>query len=176
MTQERGRERYIGASAIWQISDLSAAPSGRLLQVQESFDGTVNTGTNNVPFDNTIPQQSTDVNIFYTVSITPAATTNLLIIEAILNFSSPSTRWAGVGIFQDATENALAFTWDGLAANDDKHSYLTYSMLAGTVASTTFKLGAGVHTTGTITINGTGGSQLMGGAYYSGIRVTEWHQ
>jgi hypothetical protein len=124
-----------------------------------------------VNVDDTIPQ-NTEGSEFYTVSITPTASANLLIIECHIVGSNSSNAGNIVALFQDSTADALAASLETHQTNFRFSMNLVHYMTAGTTSSTTFKVRAGAGA-GTMTINGGGGVAYMGGSFYSGIRVTE---
>lgn len=147
---------------------------GSVTQVVNTTSSAVATGTTTIPFDNTIPQ-NTEGDQYMTLAITPKSTTNTLVIivEAQLSYSVISN--LTMALFQDSTANALAAVSHTVAGN----TYVTpltlvYIMAAGTTSSTTFKIRAGANGAGTTTFNGTGGTQIFGGAAKSSITIFEY--
>ncbi len=140
-------------------------------QVQSST-----TGTTVIPGDNTIPQK-TEGDQYMTVSITPKASGNILVIEGVAYAANSAAAGNSLilAIFQDTTSNALSTavqlfsTSGGVVAIPFK-----YSMAAGTTSATTFNIRIGCNTAGTTTFNGSGGSQLFGGTLNSYLSVTEY--
>lgn len=100
--------------------------------------------TTEIPFDDTIPQQTEGQEIL-TATITPKSASNLLIIHYVgvtQNYDSAASGNAiTCALFQDATANALAAT--NVQKQYINPMTLIYSMTAGTTSSTTFKIRVG---------------------------------
>lgn len=134
-----------------------------------------NTGTTIIPFDDTIPQ-ITEGTEFMTQTITPKATSNILVIsvQAMVTASVASQMMIGA-LFQDATPNALAASSYYIAAvGTPTILTLVYTMVAGTTSSTTFRFRAGSQSAATTTFNGAGGVRLFGATNKSSITITEY--
>lgn len=147
----------------------------KVVQVVNVTDGTVATGTTQLPGDNTIPQNTEGVE-FMTLAITPNSTSNKLIIDIRMSLAhSSSSSGVNAALFQDTTVNALAafFTGKGSGTNDECSISFTHYMTAGTTSSTTFKVRAGSGAAGTTTFNGSSGTQKFGGVQASSITITE---
>ena len=147
----------------------------KLVQVIHTQSGAVATGTTIIPYDDTIPQ-NTEGDEYLTVTITPKSASNILYIEAIWQGSSSelATNLISAAIFQDSTANALAaITMRSLLASGDLIIPIRHRMVAGTTASTTFKLRVGGGDTGTTTMNGTSGARRFGGVMASSMTVIE---
>ena len=147
---------------------------GKVVQVVNYQTNAASTGTTIIPRDDTIPQ-NTEGAEFMTLAITPTSSTNILIIEVLAQLS-PSVigTQLSAALFQDATAGALVTGSQYTpGAGQSKAVPIGYRMVAGTTSATTFKVRCGQSSAGTITFNGSGGSRLMGGTYYSFIRITE---
>jgi len=149
-----------------------AVPDGSVVQVVNTQDGAVATGTTTLPNDDTIPQ-NTEGDEYMTLAITPASTTNKLLITVTIVLNHSAVEQLAAALFQDTTVNALKAV-QGSAQATDKLAVLTFShfMTAGTVAATTFKVRAGSSVAGTTTFNGDG-TRLYGGVMGSSITITE---
>lgn len=154
--------------------------SSILVQQVSSVVTATSTGATTTPFDDTIPQ-NTEGNEFITVTITPTNASNKLEIEfdGIFGEESNNDSPLTVAIFQDSTANALyakAFI-DGAGASAQDYYPVSgkFRMTAGTTSATTFKLRAGF-ATGTVRINGSGGSRKYGGVAASYLIVKEMTQ
>ena len=153
-----------------------AFTGGKVLQVVNTTDSAVATGTNDIPLDDTIPQ-NTEGTEFMTLSITPSNVNNILIIDVVFNYANNNASGTTVALFQDSTADALA----GVVVNDNAGTLHTnpanfkHYMTAGTTSSTTFKVRAGDPTGAgaTITFNGQSGARLLGGVMASSITITE---
>jgi hypothetical protein len=148
-------------------------PTGTVLQVVNTMNGAVATGTTTIPQDNTIPQ-ITEGTEFMTLAITPTSTTSKLRIDVVVNGAgSASNSWA-TALFQDSTANALAATNYNMGANNVvSYSGFTHFMTAGTTSSTTFRVRCGTVGAGTFTFNGQSAGRIFGGVIASSITITE---
>jgi len=145
-----------------------------VVQVVQNNYVTSTTGTTVIPGDTSKPQ-NTEGDEYITQAITPLATTNILVVEAILHVAHTT---AGskicMALFQDSTADALACAMGQEDAGRCYQIVLRYKMLAGTTSETTFKIRAGSENAGTTTINGVGGSSFYGGALTSSLTITEY--
>lgn len=137
----------------------------------------VATGTTTIPQDDTIPQ-NTEGTEFITLAITPKSTTNVLIIEAVLQLGcSAAGRNIIAALFQDTTAGALAAN---LQFNDSSATILPmglvvrHTMVAGTTSATTFKIRVGAQAAATITFNGNNSARLFGAITKSSMTITEY--
>lgn len=145
-----------------------------VVQVVNTQDGAVATGTTTIPWDDTIPQ-NTEGDQYMSLSITPTNASNKLKIDVVWNgtHSSATTRMI-VGLFQDGGADAIAVAMhENSAATHLACVKFTHYMTAGTTSSTTFKVLAGSSAAGTTTFNGSGGNRLFGGKMASSITITE---
>lgn len=149
---------------------------GDKIQRQGNSTGAVFTGTTAIPKDDTIPQ-ITEGDQYMTQAITPSSASNLLRVMAqLLSRPSIDDRANVLALFRDATANALAVathTFEGSNAGASDGANIDHTVLAGSVASTTFRLRAGMPTGATTTVNGEAGGRLYGGVYNSYLNVEE---
>jgi hypothetical protein len=148
--------------------------TGQSVQVVNTMTKAVGTGTTQIPLDNSIPQ-ITEGDQYMTQAITPTSASNKLKIEVIFVCAAPlSSRDVTVALFQDTTANALAAVcMTSGTANGVMTIPLTYYMAAGTTSATTFRVRAGMANAGTLTFNGSNGTQIFGGICTSSITITE---
>lgn len=148
-------------------------PSGSIVQVAYAKIGSVVTGTNTIPMDDSIPQQSEGVEVV-TVSITPTDVLNTLVVEGVVQAAHDSNSDITAALFQDATADALAAAHHYIGGGSKVGGIqVAFDMVAGTTSSTTFKLRAGANGSGNLTINGAASGRYYGGVGYSWIKVTE---
>jgi len=139
-----------------------------------SADSAVATGSTTTPVDDSIPQ-NTEGNEFLSVSITPKATANILIIDAVVYVAQSAGQNMVMALFQDSTANALAASISYNPANNTtRQMEVGYRMTAGTTSATTFKIRVGASSAATVTFNGASGARLLGGVMSSYIRVREF--
>ena len=133
-------------------------------------------GTTQIPFDNTIPQ-NTEGDQYYSVTITPKSATSTLVIFAECNASHSATAANTdiiMAVFQDSTANAIAAACEapfGISANINLK--LVHTMTSGTTSATTFKMRVGAGVAGTLYMNGCNGAGVLGGVLRSGLVVME---
>ncbi len=146
---------------------------GTPVQMKAASFTAVATGTTLLPHDDTIPQ-ITEGTEFMTLSFTPKASTNILIIEAKLMLGISVNSYKGAALFQDAVANGLAgdFLYQG-NWTDPAPLTIYHSMVAGTTSAITFRVRAGGELAGTITFNGSLGARYYGATTKSAIIVTE---
>jgi len=169
-----GSTTGIDASAL-STGTVAAArlPAGSVLQVVNTMNGAVATGTTTIPQDDTIPQ-NTEGTEFMSLSITPTSASSKLRIDVVVNGAGSGANSWITALFQDATANALAAANYNMAANNvASYSGFTHYMTAGTTSSTTFKVRVGCSIAGTFTFNGASSARLLGGVMASSITITE---
>lgn len=131
------------------------------------------THTTAIPYDDSIPQQSTEGESVLSVSITPTSATNRLIINVSVPIGNSANDRVTGALFQDSAENALMARAVYIASGNQIETItFTYEMAAGTTSSTTFKVHVGGNT-GTVTLNGVSGSRIFGGVSRATIQIFE---
>ena len=150
-----------------------AAVSGSgVVQVVNYQTGAMQTNAATIPFDDTIPLKTEGFE-YYSLSITPKSATNILKIDVVFFYELTANDYFTVGLFQDATANALACgSRLARAATETEFVSFTHWMTSGTTSSTTFKVISGGNS-GTTTLNGLGGARKFGGVLASSITITE---
>jgi hypothetical protein len=163
-----------GRFYIYSIAIGGTTGQGALVQVVNTQDGEVATGTTLIPMDDTIPQ-NTEGDEYMTLAITPKNASNILEIEVRAFISSSAgSGYYSAALFQDATASALASSIDIFTTTDDLVGVsFKHRMVAGTTSSTTFKVRAGADVAGTITFNGFAGARKHGGVLASSITINE---
>ena len=147
---------------------------GETIQIRRKHDGALATGTTILPNDNTVPQ-NTEGTEFITQAVTPRSSANFLEIEHVGIYTHPSNSGVSAALFQDSTASAIAAITENQTAAWPVIISLKHFMLAGTVASTTFKVRAGSSVAGTFAFNGTSGgaSGIFNGLAASFLKITE---
>jgi hypothetical protein len=147
--------------------------SGKVLQQVGSSSSAVVGTTITTPLDDTVPQ-NTEGGEFLTVTITPANTTNVLLIEISAFFSHTSGGHVIGAVFQDANAAALAAVSNNHPSNNDHIFVMRHRMQAGTTSATTLKFRAGCNNSGTLRMNAdSSGNRRFGGVASSIMTVTE---
>jgi len=147
---------------------------GDVLQTVRTELATVDTTTTVIPNDDTIPQ-ITEGKEYATAAITPISAVNALRIKAAAyGTTTANPNSFIVGLFQDATANALNV---GSAQNNDAgtvtQASVEHVMRAATASSTTLRARYGPGAAATATLNGAASARKFGGVIKSFIEVTE---
>ena len=144
--------------------------------------GTV-AGAGNIPFDDTIPQQ-TEGSEFLTVSITPTSESSWLQVELVtwLSETSNHSNHLIAALFRDSDPDAIVAGWADTSHNNvtiggannysDSSLVLKARVPAGSVATTTFRFRAGCDG-GPARVNGIGSEQRLGGSLRTTLTVVE---
>ena len=153
----------------------TAEGGGKLVQVQQAVLGTVASGSTTMPEDNTIPQKTEGWQVI-TCSITPKSASHILFVFASIQtgYQSADVTTYLLAMFRDDGANAVA------AANLFRSTYagqahLTYMVVAGSVAATTFKIRLGGVGEGTTYVNthSTASTQFGGGVSATTLTIFE---
>lgn len=135
--------------------------------------GAVISGTTQIPFDDTIPQ-NTEGDQYFSIIHTPKSATNDLYIDIGLMVSGSVL---GVNLtaalFQDSNVNAIAAVSSTCAQDYIQVLYFNHKMTAGTTSAITFKVRIGGDQVSTTTLNGKSGSRRLGGVACSSITIKE---
>lgn len=149
--------------------------SGMFLRALSTSTGAVSSGSGTFTLADSIPQISSG-NEFLTQTITNLGALNTFEVEVLINLAGSTAGGTIIVALFDGTTNALAATAVKFtAANDLVQAKLLYRGTFGaTIASTTFRVRAGLAAAGTVTMNGTGGTRTLGGVLLSSIVVREF--
>ena len=157
---------------------LNAVPlqqlSGRTAQVQVYRTGAIASGSNAIPFDNTIPQ-ITEGDQYMSLTFTPtnASSTLEISVTAVLSCTN-SGQVVMAALFQVGVSDALAVASNTQVGTGISTISFKHHMTAGTTSPITFTVRGGGQT-GTCYLNGNNTSgALMGGKYASSITVVEY--
>jgi hypothetical protein len=148
----------------------------RIVNIVGNQDGAVATGTNQMPDDDTIPDQSVpDGDEYLSQAITPESLSNELLIISNVCASNSASESVVSALFRDSIAAALAVdpnTGNSTTVMSDR--LMIHKMTAPTLSSTTFKVRAGSPAAGTTTFNGRSGSRRYGGVLNSFILIIEF--
>jgi hypothetical protein len=139
--------------------------AGGIVQAVESTPYTSNADiATTIPYDDTIPQQSTEGVKVLEAAITPTNSSNYLEVEVTISgIAAAATTIVGIALFQDATEDAIHVVPQcGNGATVGVSATFRFRMTAGTTSATTIKCHVG-GSTGTIRLNGTTAARRYGG-------------
>lgn len=157
-----------------KIKYTNIVPVGSLVQSIANTTSAVSTGTTVIPYDDTIPQ-STEGDQVLSQAITPQSATNIIEIAVVVYASISTQQHLIAAIFQDATANALtAVAHHTAATNGGAVITMITRVVAGTTASTTFKVRVGTEGAGTTTINGASAARKFGAIGKSTITLREY--
>ena len=153
-------------------SQLTNVSAGKVLQVKNVQDGTMDTGTTTIPFDNTIPQ-ITEGDEYMTLAFTPTSTTSKLKIDVVANIANDASSHLITALFVGTTANALACAAVIATANFEMNTKFTHFMEAGATTELIFRVRVGASGAGTTTFNGQNEVAKFGGVSASSITITE---
>lgn len=148
----------------------------KVVQVVETQTGAFATGSTQIPYDDSIPINTEGVEVM-SLAITPTNASNKLQIDVnVFLASDTAARMMIAALFQDTTVNALAVGAGILESVVDQGNFVTFqhTLIAGTIAATTFKVRAGLDGSGIFTFNGESGVRRFGGILASTITITEY--
>ncbi len=168
---------WVAASSTWVPTTLSGGGGypGGVRQIVSSLSGTVQTITNQIPADNSIPQNTEGTQIA-SVTITPQSATSFLRIDACLSgFVVSSSITPVAAIFRDSAVGAFAGCVDQINSGLTGDMYFSAIVASNSTAPTTFKLRFGPNASATIYVNGyPGPTTYLGGVLQTGLIVTEF--
>jgi hypothetical protein len=147
-------------------------PAGALLQsVATSYASNADLSTN-IPNDDTIPQSSEGTEVM-TQSITPLSATSTIEVEAVWHASGSGSTLIMAALFVDSGTSAVAAGTSVAGSSSlPGTGKLLHRETAGSTTARTYKLRVGP-STGTIRLNGTSSSRLLGGVMRSWLVVRE---
>lgn len=175
-----GNGTITGLNPTTTAGNAVAYQSGQIVQIQSSELQGRTTGANTIPTDDTIPQ-ITEGNLVCSVTITPKAIGNTLIVEGSVFLSEVSNTGDHftVALFKDAAPDAIASALSGLGgsstysgANNYGHIPVAKRLVVSSLAPITFQLRAGTNL-GSSTINGIATQQAAGNTVTSWLKVSE---
>jgi len=152
----------------------AAAAGGKIVQVVNNTITSANSGTTQMPIDNTIPTSS-EGNEFITLAITPTNASNklLILINLKCGFTAGGSQLQ-MALFQDSTSAAIAANATARSHTGEQGDLsMNHYMTAGTTIATTFKVRVGANIGGTMFLNSNGGGRLYGGVSSSTITIME---
>jgi hypothetical protein len=161
------------ANGEWKI--VSSTQSGRVLQVVQTQDGAVATGTTTMAEDDTIPQ-NTEGDEYMTLAITPKNAGSRIRVD-VTAWSTFSTAAPQVcALFVDSTADALmAVVNQGNPTGGARNNHnFSYDVASSSTTARTYKVRLGGVSGGTLTFNGVSSGRLLGGVMGSSIIITEY--
>ena len=168
-----------GATAVeYGEVDQSVLPDGAVVQIVNTQDGAVATGTTVMPQDDTTPQ-ITEGDQYMSLAITPKATTNKLKIDVVwVGDHSNAGSIVTFALFNTDfhATNALAAMTNQQSTNTQPTFFSHFGTASdfNGASATTFLLRVGSADAGTTTFNGKdSGTQLNNGLMASSITITE---
>ena len=164
---------YASAPTRVQIFDQDTRLPGERVQVCRTASSGAASGTTQIPYDNSIPQ-NTEGDEYLSRAITPTSAANILQIgvNAIHRLSGDAV--ISGAIFQDSTANAVAAAAFYGNSTGGLPFVMDHWMVAGTSSATTFKYRAGPNTAVTLYLNANNsGTGIFNGTAYSHLAVTE---
>lgn len=147
-----------------------------VIQIQYTTDNAVSAAlSTNIPFDDTIPQ-NTEGDEVLTQAITPKSATSILEIVAIIHISAAAAEHLIAALFVDSTADALSASVYYKGAADNMEAVIVrHRVISGSTSARTYKIRIGTETQNVV-MNGitTGPARRLGGVLISSLRITEW--
>jgi hypothetical protein len=159
-----------GTAATWQTPSTGALIQQKSTFTQANINGT--TITSNVPFGTGAPASTVGIQVCQ-VTINVASTTNILVFDAIVNFSSTAQAEATTMVFEGST---LIFSSTGSQlnlSNIPAQNTAKFAVVAGTTGSRTFTLRHGINSATVVSINGVASATKQGASIASGMTISE---
>jgi hypothetical protein len=147
---------------------------GTIAQVVSDTDATYTTLGTILPVDNSIPQ-ITEGDEVLSVAITPTNASSILRITVCVHIgggANPGS--AGVGLFVDATANAIAAAAVEITAATNMNTMtFVHEVSAASTAARTYRVRAGSSAANDVFLNGNAANRIFGGVAVSSIKVEE---
>jgi hypothetical protein len=144
---------------------------GTVVQVVHATTNATTDIANNIPSDNTIPQ-NTEGSEILTATITPSSSTNKVLVSAVVNGTTISAVTYNVAIFKDSVANAISASRN-YGEGYTYQSVVLYYDSPATTSAVTYKVRCGA-SSGTFYLNQNNGDVgLFGGACNSTLTLTE---
>lgn len=161
---------------ITTISTSALGSSGKVLQVVRSTTSSVVTCGTNIPWDDTIPQ-NTEGNEVLATAITPLSATSTLYIKFFCNGNHSGAGGNGTmaALFVDSTANAISvFGSQNQGANWQTTISIAASVASSSTTSRTYKVRVGSSGGVTFYVNGNNtGTRVFGGASTAMLEIWE---
>lgn len=171
-------EISLGTNLSMSGSTLNASGSGGssiLLGQTKVQNNTAFSTAATIPYDNTIPQITEGAELFNVVYNRQSAVSELEIYVSIPQMTLSAANTAIVGIFQDATANALAVLINApVAGGFDFNSSFTFRVASGSTGNTTIRCRLGAAAGTTYVARSAGSTTLFGNAIYPLMTVKEY--
>jgi hypothetical protein len=142
-------------------------------QVVTAVSSTADSTTTDLPYDDTIPQ-NTEGKEHLTVAITPVSATSTLVIEVSAMVSVNSTDDFVAALFVDSTANAIYATAVTIGTDQVAHLHFSHVLSAGSTSARTYKFRYGANGSVTAYINRDAAGARFGGVIQSTMTVTEY--
>lgn len=161
------------AAVIGQVATIT---TGKVLQQVRYESGALFTASAQIPFDDTIPQ-NTEGAEWATLAITPIRADSVLVIEVALTGTAQNGgQILTIALFKNSDANAIAVVgqqWGG--ATGMTAQYLRKAEVSGSTTARTYKVRVGGDAASApVSINGFAGARRWGGSAASSITITEY--
>ncbi len=129
------------------------------------------TGTNIIPSDDTIPQ-NTEGDEYFSATITPISDSSTLVIELFGNIFF-STQSGCLAVFKDSEANAIFACIPANGSGNSTGVVFKNEIISGSTVARTYKIRIGCDSSGTTAINGNASSRELGGISECEFKLTE---
>jgi len=149
---------------------------GTILNTQGEVRNSFTTGTTTIPIDDTIPQSTEGNQYFAPSAFHLQSAANVVRVEADLLVYSSVMAAIIVALFRNSETDAFCST-----VEQNPNDYRRMQIMHETILSYAYddtsglliKLRAGLHTAGTMTLNGISSTDYLGRTLFSWVRITE---
>jgi hypothetical protein len=173
LAKDEGKYLKSAAAAVEWDSPVVAAVDGMVVQMVSTVNNTYSNTTTAIPQDNSIPQSNEGAEVL-SRTITPKATTNILLIQVSLCVGGVNGGDISAAIFKDAGANAIcAAKTNAVNTEDMVHLTFNHIVVAGAIDEATYKVRFGPGASDTAYLNGNNASRIFGGVAISSITITE---
>ncbi len=160
------------ASDLTGTLPVGVLPSTTILQTKTTSSNAYTSSSATIPFDDTIPQIGEGAALSaLTTAITPSSTSSKILVTLVLNISGGSNS-AYVAIFRGAGANAIVCGSNIVGADIPETMVLSVLDSPSSVSAQSYTVRYGG--TGTqVSINGSSGGRVFGGALVSSLQLVE---
>lgn len=135
-----------------------------LIQQDSASTATYSDNTDPIPYDDTIPQLSSEGTSLLSLAVTPLSASSTIIIRAVIPCDVATATKAMAALYVDSTENAVAIAFSkptGGGGGDMLELY--YEVASASTTARTYKLYVGPDTTGNMYVNGSSSNRIGAG-------------
>lgn len=160
---------------VYSTSEVDALPVGAAVSVTYDVLTTYTSTTANMPFDNTLPQNTEGTELM-TLAVTPDDAANIIEVEFFSSVVDTSSNIIGrFALFKDLDADAILAGGTKTGGGGGASSfYMKHKEVAGSTSERTYKIRMGGDGTDSVNVNGQAGGAVLGGAAQTILKITEY--